>query len=423
METQSSQITKCLKIYIGENDMWHGNPLFMALLEKLLDAGLAGATVTRGIAGFGARSRIHTSAIIRLSEDLPVIIEVIDYAEKIDAILDTVYPMVREGLITLEDVKIVKYTHRGLNPLPGYRLVKEVMSSPAISITPQESVAQAWSKMVKFQLKALPVVNEDQQVVGIITDEDLIARAGLQQRLSIARQLDPDTIEEEIRQLSESHQLVEDIMTRPVIITSEETALSHAVGLMKKHHLKRIPITGKGGKLVGMLSRLDVLRQIASIESTLPIATPFLTIPKLVGDIMSPEIPLVAEEDQIEKIIETLLRYQSHRSIVVDDQNRVSGIISDVDIVNRIPGQTKSSILSAFKQPGESLISNVTARQIMSKDPIQAQADLPIPEAIQMMISEGRKIMVIVDDEKHPLGLVDRQSLLEALINVPHDLD
>jgi len=422
METQSSQITKCLKIYIGENDMWHGKPLFMALLEKLLDAGLAGATVTRGIAGFGARSRIHTSAIIRLSEDLPVIIEVIDYAEKIDAILDTVYPMVREGLITLEDVKILKYTHRGLNPLPGYRLVKEVMSSPAISITPQESVAQAWSMMVSHQLKALPVVNEDQQVVGIITDEDLISRAGLQQRLSVAKHLDPEIIEEEIRQLSESHQLVKDIMTRPVIITSEDTALSHAVGLMKKHHLKRIPVTGKNGKLVGMLSRLDVLRQIASIESTLPIATQFLTIPKRVGDIMSPEVPLVTEVDQIEKIIEALLRYQSHRLIVVDDQNRVSGIISDVDIVNRIPGQSKSSILSAFQHPGESLVSNVIARQIMSKDPIQAQAGLPIPEAIQMMIAEGRKIMVIVDEENHPLGLVDRQSLLEALINVPHDM-
>ena len=128
------------------------------------------------------------------------------------------------------------------------------------------------------------------------------------------------------------------------------------------------------------------------------------------------------EEDQIERIITTLMKYQSHRLIVVDDQNRVSGIISDVDVVNRIPGQSKSSILSAFKQPGESLISSVTARQIMSKDPIHAQANLPIPEAIQMMISEGRKIMVIVDEEKHPLGLVDRQSLLEALINVPHDM-
>jgi predicted transcriptional regulator len=191
---------------------------------------------------------------------------------------------------------------------------------------------------------------------------------------------------------------------------------------MKKHHLKRIPITGKGGKLVGMLSRLDVLRQIASIESTLPIATQFLTIPKLVGDIMAPEIPLVYETDPIEKIITTLMKYQSHRLIVVDDQNRVTGIISDVDIVNRIPGESKSSILSAFKQPGKRIANNVTARQIMSKDPIHAQVDLPIPEAVQMMISEGRKIMVIVDTEHHPVGLIDRQSLLEALINVPHDM-
>lgn len=422
METQSAQNTKCLKIYIGENDIWHGKPLFMALLEKLRDAGLAGATVTRGIAGFGARSRIHTSAIIRLSEDLPVIIEVIDYAEKIDAILDTVYPMVREGLITLEDVKILKYTHRGLNPLLGYRPVKEVMSSPAISIMPQESVAQAWRMMVSHQLKALPVVNEDLQVVGIVTDEDLIARAGLQQRLSVAKQLDPETIEEEIRQLSESHQRVEDIMTRPVIITSEDTALSHAVGLMKKHHLKRIPITGKGGKLVGMLSRLDVLRQISPIESTTTLSTPFLSMPKRVGDVMSPEIPLVYETDPIEKIITTLMKYQSHRLIVVDDQNRVTGIISDVDIVNRIQGESKSSILSAFKQPGKRIANNVTARQIMSKDPIHAQVDLSIPEAVQLMISEGRKIMVIVDTEHHPVGLIDRQSLLEALINVPHDM-
>jgi len=329
---------------------------------------------------------------------------------------------VREGLITLEDVKILKYTHRGLNPLPGYRLVKEVMSSPAISISPQENVATAWSKMVEYQLKALPVINENQQVVGIITDEDLVSRAGLLQRLSMAKQLDPETIAKEIRQLAESHQLVEDIMTRPVIITSEDTALSHAVGLMKKHHLKRIPVTGKSGKLVGMLSRLDVLRQIVPIENTLSLSTPFLNMPRLVGDVMSAEIPLVYEEDQVEKIITTLMKYQSHRLIVVDDQNRVSGIISDVDIVNRIPGQSKSTILSAFKQSGESMVSNVSARQIMSKEPIQAQVDLPIPEAIQMMISEGRKIMVIVDVEKHPLGLIDRQSLLEALISVPHDL-
>lgn len=423
MEIQSSQNTKCLKIYIGENDMWRGKPLFMVLLEQLRAAGLAGATVTRGIAGFGAHSRIHTSAIVRLSEDLPLIIEVIDYAEKIDAILDTVYPMVREGLITLEDVKVLKYTHRGLNPLPGDRLVKEVMSSPVTSISPQESVAQVWSTMVKHQLKALPVINEDQQVVGIITDEDLISRAGIQQRLSIAKHLDPKMIEEEIRQLSESHQIVENIMTHPVIITAEDTELSHALRLMKKHHLKRIPVTDKAGKLVGLLSRLDVLRQIVPIESTQTIHTPFLNMPKTVGQIMSPEIPLVSEETQIGTIIATLLKYNSHRLIVVDEKNRVSGILNDADIVNRLPNQNKSTILSAFKNKDVSLSNQVIAREIMSRDPIQAQADLPIPEAVQMMVSEGRKIMVIVDAEKHPLGLIDRQSLLEALINIPHNLD
>jgi CBS domain-containing protein len=412
-----------LKIYIGENDMWRGKPLFMVLLEQLRAAGLAGATITRGIAGFGAHSRIHTSAIVRLSEDLPLIIEVIDYAEKIDAILDTVYPMVREGLITLEDVKVLKYTHRGLNPLPGDRLVKEVMSSPVTSISPQESVAQVWSTMVKHQLKALPVINEDQQVVGIITDEDLISRAGIQQRLSIAKHLDPKMIEEEIRQLSESHQIVENIMTHPVIITAEDTELSHALRLMKKHHLKRIPVTDKAGKLVGLLSRLDVLRQIVPIESTQTIHTPFLNMPKTVGQIMSPEIPLVSEETQIGTIIATLLKYNSHRLIVVDEKNRVSGILNDADIVNRLPNQNKSTILSAFKNKDVSLSNQVIAREIMSRGPIQAQADLPIPEAVQMMVSEGRKIMVIVDAEKHPLGLIDRQSLLEALINIPHNLD
>ena len=72
METQSTKNTKRLTIYIGESDLWRGKALYMVLLESMRNAGLAGATVTRGIAGFGARSRIHTAAILRLSEDLPL---------------------------------------------------------------------------------------------------------------------------------------------------------------------------------------------------------------------------------------------------------------------------------------------------------------------------------------------------------------
>jgi hypothetical protein len=102
---------KHLSIYIGESDRWHGKALYMAIVERARQEGLAGATVTRGIEGFGANSRIHTASILRLSEDLPIRIEIIDNAERISRFLPLLDEMVSEGLITVQDCEIVKYTH------------------------------------------------------------------------------------------------------------------------------------------------------------------------------------------------------------------------------------------------------------------------------------------------------------------------
>jgi uncharacterized protein len=104
-----------LRIFIGESDRWHGQPLHEAILLKAREAGLAGATIVRGLAGFGAHSRIHTSKILRLSEDLPIVIEIADNADRIEAFLPILDSMVSEGLVTLEKVRIILYRHR---PLP-----------------------------------------------------------------------------------------------------------------------------------------------------------------------------------------------------------------------------------------------------------------------------------------------------------------
>jgi PII-like signaling protein len=100
---------KLLRLFIGESDTWHGKPLYQAIVERVREAGLAGATVLRGIEGFGADSRIHTSRILRLSEDLPVVIEVVDTAERIDEIVPVLDEMVGEGMLTLERVQVVAY--------------------------------------------------------------------------------------------------------------------------------------------------------------------------------------------------------------------------------------------------------------------------------------------------------------------------
>jgi len=100
---------KILKIYVGESDKWEGEPLYQELIKKFKEEGLAGAAAITGVEGFGLNSRIKSSHIWQLSEDLPIIIEVIDKAEKIDEIIPIVKEMVREGLVTVEEVEIITY--------------------------------------------------------------------------------------------------------------------------------------------------------------------------------------------------------------------------------------------------------------------------------------------------------------------------
>ena len=100
---------KLLRIFIGESDTWHHQPLYEAIVLKAREMGLAGATVLRGPMGFGASSHLHTSKIMRLSLDLPIVIEIVDSEENVNKMIPLLDEMVRDGLVTLEDVRVLKY--------------------------------------------------------------------------------------------------------------------------------------------------------------------------------------------------------------------------------------------------------------------------------------------------------------------------
>lgn len=99
-----------LRIYLGEDDRHDGKPLFEAIVLEARRLGLAGATVLRGPMGFGKSSRVHTEKILRLSEDLPVIVEIIDRADRVDAFMPVLDRMMQGGLVTREDVKVIRYS-------------------------------------------------------------------------------------------------------------------------------------------------------------------------------------------------------------------------------------------------------------------------------------------------------------------------
>jgi PII-like signaling protein len=98
-----------VRIFVGESDRWHGRPLVDALVERLRKEGFAGATVLRGLAGFGARSVIHTTHLLALSQDLPLVIEVVDTEEHVSRLEPILDEMVADGLVTLEKVRVLRY--------------------------------------------------------------------------------------------------------------------------------------------------------------------------------------------------------------------------------------------------------------------------------------------------------------------------
>ncbi len=98
-----------VRVFLGEDDRWRGQFLHVALLERFRKEGIAGATVFRGISGFGARSIVHSTHLLRMSEDLPLVVEVVDSPEHIERMLPIIDAMVSEGLVTVEKVRVIKY--------------------------------------------------------------------------------------------------------------------------------------------------------------------------------------------------------------------------------------------------------------------------------------------------------------------------
>lgn len=105
IEAEAKQVT----IYVNSTDQWHGRPLYSAIVHRCLEAGIAGATVLRGAEGYGAGRRLHTSRLLELNEDLPVRLEIVDRAERILPFLQSLEEMLREALVTIQDVRVIRF--------------------------------------------------------------------------------------------------------------------------------------------------------------------------------------------------------------------------------------------------------------------------------------------------------------------------
>ena len=410
-----------VRVYTGESDKWRHKPLYMAIVEMLRQEDCAGATVTRGLAGFGAASRIHAASIVRLSEDLPIVIDWVDLPDRVERVMPKLIEMVAEGLVTVQEVNVLAYHHRRLRELRAGAPVRDVMRREVKSIRPETLLADVVELLLGKTYHALPVVDEGNRVVGILTDGDLLSRAGLL-ATTAQRELTGSELSRELEGLRRSRQTVGVVMTPDPATISEDTTIAEAVRLMAERAVKRLPVVGADGRLIGIVSRLDVLRAL----SQPPVKEAARQTPQpgqhsQVGQIMLAGVPTVAPEAPLGEVVDMLVTTEQRRVVVVDRKRRVIGIITDADILHRAAGPERGGLLQALTsrtplgQEAGSSLSGRTAADVMTRNPVTVHPDTPLLEALQLLLAHRIKRLPVVDGEGRMLGLVGRGGILESL--------
>jgi len=408
-------------IYIGESDRHGGKPLHMAILELLKAENCAGATVTRGVAGFGAHSRIHTAAIVALSADLPLVVEWVDDPARVARLMPRLIEMVVEGLITCQEVEVLTYGHRELRRLPAAAPVSDVMSREVRTVTPDTPVAEAVEMLIGKAYRALPVVDADHQVVGILTDGDLLARlrlpdAGVQGALSSAE------LGVELDALRRSGQTVAELMVSPVVTTFADAPIADAVHLMTERGIKRLPVVDRGGSLVGVVSRVDVLRALA--QPPVRDAAERSPVPgahKVVGDIMLTAVPTAPADARLNQVVDLLVTTAVRRVVVVDSAQRALGMITDGDLLKRATAGERAGLLQAFADRVSSArtialdAGKRTAAAVMTSPAVTVTPGTPLLDALRLLLQHKIKRLPVVDDQGRVVGIVGRGEILQAL--------
>ena len=399
-----------------------------ALLAMLLREGAAGATAFKGVESFGVHGKIHTLRLADVVSPLPVVVEWVDTPERVERLLPRVCEMVAEGLVTVEPVQIVKQSHRALHDVDAHVLVGDAMTREVARVREHTSVRELVAMLVGQGFRALPVVDDGDRVIGIVTGGDLIERGGLHARIDSLAGLDADGLRRELEAVGRTNQFATHVMTAPVVTAHPGEPITEATHRMVQRRLKRLPVVDDAGRLVGMLSRADVLRTVGEGYARADAGPDDATLAhaRTVGEVARSDVPTVGPDAPLPEVLDAVVSTRLLRAVVVDADRRVLGVVSDAELVRVVDPAAHPTLLQAlaarlpFGRHGpeeqERLKGAPThAADVMLAPPVTVAAETPLPAAIRVMLDAQRKILPVVDADGRLTGAVDRADLLRAV--------
>jgi CBS domain-containing protein len=402
-----------VQIFLGETDQVGHVPRYQAILEYLRKEGAAGATVVRGVAGFGANSKIHTAAILRLSLDLPMILTWVDAPGRVERLLPAVRELAGSGIVTVEEVGIVAYGGRRLEQLRFDLPVQDVMNRDVVAVRDDAPARIAVELLVGKPFRALPVVDVDGRVLGVVSSGDLVARAGLGARLELLSAMSESARHGFLDQVAARP--VREVMTGNPATTRTTDAVRSATHTMADRKLKRLPVVDAEGRLAGILARSDVLRAVGETFPRDLAAAPEHAGARAVGDVMRTDAPVASADATVPELLDVVVSTRLNRAVVIDSDGRVIGVVTDADLIRIVDPSASVGIVEALMgAAGRPPSAKVTARELLTRPPLTVGPSTPIAEAARLMTERGFKILCVVDTGGRLLGIVDRADLLRA---------
>ena len=418
---------KRIRIYLAENDVIGHKPAPYALLDWLRREGAAGATVIRATAGLGSSGQLNLDIMPDITAHLPVIVEWIDSPDRVERLLPQLKQMVGRGLITAEDTEILLYKAHGVRTLPNTVTVEQVMSRDVVSVAPQSPLRKVVELVEGKVYRAVPVV-EDGRPVGMITNLDLVERGGLLVRVELLGSLSDAERTSALNQLG--GKTAREVMTPNPVTVIEGATITAVADVMAHKRLKRLPVVDAAGKLVGIVSRLDLLRTVAEAfhggpEEPRPAG--------LRGDlplsrVMRKDVPVVHPDTPINEVLQAVVATRLNRALVVDAERRVVGIVTDEEVLDRVTPAMRTGALKSlmhrlpFVHVGKAELEaehHARARKaadLMLTEVAIAREDQLLRDAIAPMMKAPHKLVAVVDKDGRLTGALDRADILRGLI-------
>lgn len=408
-----------VRIYIGEQDRWEGQPLYLAVLERLRREGATGATALRGLAGFGPGHRTRAAAPVNPNERPPVLIEWVDRAERIARTLSLFDDMLAEALITIEEVQIYRAVLRGRGRFAGDRSVGDIVGRDSARAVPRTAtLGEVFTMLLDQAGNSLPVVDEQRRVVGIISDQEIAWRTGMHLPLRLLRLLTPE----------ERNTVLTPLVGRPVaeVMNSElrsiyiSAPIPQALVTMVEWNYDQLPVIDRDGSLMGLLSQRDVLRAAveavddrnATVRNAEP-ATP-------VHLVMQSHVAQVPATSPLAAALAQLVAAPGGYLVVVDAAGRMQGCITDSGVLQRLAGAERAALLAALQHDradATSLPGNDRGlEQVLERDIAAFAPTDSINDATRRLLELQLERAPVVDTDGKLRGLLAHGGLLRAFV-------